>query len=70
MRFRRPQGTGWIRASRTLQPRSIHILEGEVRTAWEHSVPPVDTLRYSLTVRTVSNGFRVDTVKLSLEKFG
>ena len=70
MRFRRAEGTGWIRASQRLEPRSIYILEGEVRTAWEHSVPPVDALRYSLTFRTVAEGFRVDTEKLSLEKFG
>jgi alkylated DNA repair dioxygenase AlkB len=70
MRFRRAEGTGWIRASQRLEPRSIYILEGEVRTAWEHSVPPVDALRYSLTFRTVSEGLRVDTEKLSLEKVG
>jgi alkylated DNA repair dioxygenase AlkB len=70
MRFRRAEGTGWIRASQRLEPRSIYILDGEARTAWEHSVPPVDALRYSLTFRTVAEGFRVDTEKLSLEKFG
>ena len=66
MRFRRAEGTGWIRASQRLEPRSIYILEGEARTAWEHSVPPVDALRYSLTFRTVAEGSSVDTVKLSL----
>jgi alkylated DNA repair dioxygenase AlkB len=68
--FRRAEGTGWIRASQRLEPRSIYILEDEVRTAWEHSVPPVDALRYSLTFRTVAEGLRVDTEKLSLEKVG
>jgi alkylated DNA repair dioxygenase AlkB len=29
MRFRRVEGTGWIRASQRLEPRSIYILEGE-----------------------------------------
>lgn len=53
MRFRLAEGTGWVRASQRLEPRSIYILEGEARTAWEHSVPPVDALRYSLTFRTV-----------------
>ena len=70
IRFRRVEGTDWIRASQRLEPRSIYILEGEARTAWEHSVPPVDALRYSLTFRTVAEGFTVDTEKLSLEKFG
>ena len=54
MRFRRAEGTGWIRKSQRLEPRSIYILDGEARTAWEHSVPPVDALRYSLTFRTVA----------------
>jgi alkylated DNA repair dioxygenase AlkB len=53
MRFRRAEGDGWARMSQRLQPRSIYILEGEARTAWEHSIPPVDALRYSLTFRTV-----------------
>jgi hypothetical protein len=29
----------------------------------------VDALRYSLTFRTIAEGFSVDTEKLSLEKF-
>lgn len=65
MRFRRAEGTGWIRASQRLKPRSIYFLEGEARTAWEHSVPPVDMLRYSLTFRTVAEGFRVDIETIS-----
>jgi alkylated DNA repair dioxygenase AlkB len=59
MRFRLAEGTGWVRASQRLEPRSIYILEGEARTAWEHSVPPVDALRYSLTFRTVVRNFRL-----------
>jgi alkylated DNA repair dioxygenase AlkB len=52
MRFRRPKENGWIRISQILKPRSIYILQGESRTIWEHSIPPVDALRYSLTFRT------------------
>ncbi|MGF7183622.1 alpha-ketoglutarate-dependent dioxygenase AlkB [Tunturiibacter psychrotolerans] len=70
MRFRRAGGTGWIRTSQRLEPRSIYILEGEARTVWEHSVPPVDAVRYSLTFRTVAEGLRVEIEKLSLEKLG
>jgi alkylated DNA repair dioxygenase AlkB len=66
MRFRRAEGTGWIRASQRLEPRSIYILEGEARTAWEHSVPPGDALRYSLIFRTVADGFTLDIEKLSI----
>jgi alkylated DNA repair dioxygenase AlkB len=35
-----------------LQPRSIYRLTGAARWAWQHSVPPVETLRYSVTFRT------------------
>jgi alkylated DNA repair dioxygenase AlkB len=70
MRFRRAEGTGWIRRSHRLEPRSMYILEGEARTVWEHSVPPVDALRYSLTFRTFAEGFTLGTQNLFLEKFG
>ena len=54
MRFRKPHGENWIRTSRTLHPRSIYVLSGEARTDWEHSIPPLDALRYSITFRTLS----------------
>jgi alkylated DNA repair dioxygenase AlkB len=53
LRFRRTERNRWVRMSQRLEPRSIYILEGEARTLWEHSVPPVDALRYSLTFRTL-----------------
>ena len=59
MRFRRANGTGWSRVSHTVKPRSIYILNGEARTEWEHSIPPVRDLRYSITFRTLSNLSRV-----------
>ncbi len=37
----------------TLNPRSLYVMEGEIRSAWEHSIPPVKMLRYSITFRTV-----------------
>lgn len=55
MRFRKADGARWIRASRTLQPRSIYILSREARTEWEHSIPPVDQLRYSINFRTLAD---------------
>jgi alkylated DNA repair dioxygenase AlkB len=58
MRFRRNQGESWVRRSQLLQPRSIYLLQGEVRKLWEHSIPPVDQLRYSLTFRTLSPSFQ------------
>lgn len=55
MRFRRVQGRGWARVSQTIAPRSIYLLAGEARTEWEHSIPPLGELRYSLTFRTLSD---------------
>ncbi|WP_458094370.1 alpha-ketoglutarate-dependent dioxygenase AlkB [Roseomonas sp. WA12] len=50
-RLRRETGSGWERASRTLEPRSAYLLSGLSRTEWEHSIPAVSSLRYSLTFR-------------------
>lgn len=36
-----------------LQPRSAYLITGESRQAYEHSIPPVDSLRYSITFRTL-----------------
>jgi alkylated DNA repair dioxygenase AlkB len=55
MRFRRANQRGWARESRILAARSVYLLAGEARTEWEHSIPPVDQLRYSLIFRTLSN---------------
>jgi alkylated DNA repair dioxygenase AlkB len=51
LRLRRRQGNEWERASRTLQPRSAYVLRGAVRWEWQHSIPPVNALRYSVTFR-------------------
>jgi hypothetical protein len=37
----------------SLEPRSGYVLAAEGREAWEHSIPPLDRLRYSLTFRTL-----------------
>jgi alkylated DNA repair dioxygenase AlkB len=52
-RFRKRAGQGWQRASLRLGPRSAYLLIGPARTAWEHSIPGVDELRYSLTFRSL-----------------
>jgi alkylated DNA repair dioxygenase AlkB len=36
-----------------LEPRSIYAMKGEARSAWQHSIPAVDQLRYSITFRTL-----------------
>jgi alkylated DNA repair dioxygenase AlkB len=50
-RFRKKTGKGWQRASVFLAPRSAYLLRGPARHDWEHSIPGVDHLRYSLTFR-------------------
>jgi alkylated DNA repair dioxygenase AlkB len=52
-RMRRKQGSGWERASMTVEPRSIYLLTGPAREVWEHSLPPAEKLRYSITFRTL-----------------
>jgi alkylated DNA repair dioxygenase AlkB len=53
LRFRRRAGDGWERASLIAEPRSAYVLKGPARTEWEHSIPPMETLRYSVTFRTL-----------------
>jgi alkylated DNA repair dioxygenase AlkB len=50
-RLRRKAGAAWQRASLALAPRSAYLLRGEVRVEWEHSIPAVTDLRYSITFR-------------------
>ena len=54
LRLRRASGKSWIRRSLELKPRSMYLLDGEARKEWEHSVPPVSSLRYALMFRTVA----------------
>src|SRR5438067_1231006 len=54
-RLRRKQGVSWQRAALTLEPRSAYLLRGPVRREWEHSIPPVEQLRYSVTFRSVKD---------------
>ena len=43
----------WERMKLLTQPRSAYHLRGAARSEWEHSIPPVDALRYSITFRTL-----------------
>ena len=52
-RLRRKDGEGWQRAALTAEPRSVYLLRGPSRTEWEHSIPAVDALRYSITFRNL-----------------
>jgi alkylated DNA repair dioxygenase AlkB len=53
LRLRRKEGAGWRRFSTMVQPRSGYLLRGAARHEWEHSIPPVDVLRYSVTFRSL-----------------
>ena len=52
-RLRRRTGANWQRTSLSIEPRSIYLLRGASRNEWEHSIPPVSTLRYSVTFRSL-----------------
>lgn len=56
LRFRR--GETGARETREIQvePRSAYVLSGSARTEWQHSIPAVETLRYSVTFRTLRKG--------------
>jgi alkylated DNA repair dioxygenase AlkB len=53
LRFRRRQGPKWERAAIEVAPRSAYLLTGPARAEWEHSIPAVESLRYSITFRTL-----------------
>jgi alkylated DNA repair dioxygenase AlkB len=54
LRFRRRQGSAWERRALEVKPRSLYVLSGPARRDWEHSVPSVQALRYSITFRTLA----------------
>jgi alkylated DNA repair dioxygenase AlkB len=49
-------GAGWRRLSIDVAPRSAYVLQGAARREWEHSIPPVEALRYSVTFRNFVAG--------------
>ena len=53
-RFRRKRGISWERVSLILMPRSAYLLRGPARHEWQHSIPPVEALRYSVTFRSTA----------------
>jgi alkylated DNA repair dioxygenase AlkB len=38
----------------TLEPRSLYIMQGDARWKYQHSIPALKELRYSITFRTLS----------------
>jgi len=55
-RFRRSTGKTWDRFTVDAEPRSLYMMTGPSRRIWEHSIPAVEALRYSITYRTTIKG--------------
>lgn len=53
MRFRRRTEGGFLRAYAPLRPCSIYHMSGEARHDWEHSIAPMEALRWSITFRSL-----------------
>lgn len=51
MRFRRKAGEKSV--ALPLERRSLYVLDGAARTQWQHSIPPVKELRYSISMRVL-----------------
>jgi alkylated DNA repair dioxygenase AlkB len=56
LRLRRKKGDSWERRSAYIEPRSSYLLHGPVRDEWQHSIAPMDSLRYSVPLRTFRPG--------------
>lgn len=62
LRFRQRTAGGFRRANLEVEPRSAYLLSGEARHDWEHSISPGQSLRFSITFRTLSGkGSRIAT---------
>jgi DNA oxidative demethylase len=53
MRFQRGLGADRVTAATILPRRSLYLLTGSARFQWQHTIPPVRKLRYSITFRTL-----------------
>jgi alkylated DNA repair protein (DNA oxidative demethylase) len=56
MRFQRTVGGVRSTAAIEIAPRSAYLLSGKARWSWQHSIPATETLRYSITFRTLKRG--------------
>ena len=64
-RLRRKTGDRWERASIIAAPRSAYLMSGPSRSDWQHSIPEVEALRYSVTFRTVRGQASTDAPRAS-----
>lgn len=52
-RFQRGKGAARETGAITLAPRSAYVLDAEARWRWQHAIPAIPALRYSVTFRTL-----------------
>jgi alkylated DNA repair dioxygenase AlkB len=55
LRLRRKVGEAWERYALNIEPRSLYMMRSEARHVWEHSISPLDIVRYSITFRTMKD---------------
>lgn len=55
-RFRLKTDSGFEHVRIRAEPGSAYVLEGAARWTWQHSIPPVEAERYSITFRTLKDG--------------
>ena len=60
MKFRRKSADGFEIFKKTLEPRSLYILDRAARSQWQHTIARTPELRYSITLRTVRKGLRTE----------
>jgi len=65
LRFRQRTHDGFSRFSLPVEPRSAYLLSGDARHEWEHSIVPGETLRFSITFRTMSDFGRAKAQRAS-----
>ena len=58
MRLRRNAGEQWLVYEQELEPRSAYVMGGAARSVWQHGIPAVKEIRYSLTFRTLRKSQR------------
>jgi alkylated DNA repair dioxygenase AlkB len=56
LRFQRGKGDERRVWEVLCEPRSGYVMSGPSRTSWQHSIPPTQELRYSITFRTLRQG--------------
>lgn len=54
MRFRKASNGGYAYGEAKLAPRSMYLMSGEVRSLFDHSIPPMAERRWSITLRSFS----------------